>query len=78
HLKKISRILIACAPRTGRALNSQRIIDKCRLAEISCINGESVTESLNIAQIYSREEIPILICGSHYVLGEAIIALNKV
>lgn len=78
HLKKISRILIACAPRTERALKSKRIIDKCRLAEISCINGESVAEGLNIAKIHSRGEIPILICGSHYVLGEAIIALNKV
>ncbi len=77
HLKKISKILIACTPKTERALNSQRIIEKCRLAEIPCINADSVTESVKIAKMYSMEGIPILISGSHHVLSEAIIALNK-
>jgi dihydrofolate synthase/folylpolyglutamate synthase len=77
-LMKVSKVVIACQPKIKRALKSQIIVEKLHKQEFPCINGVSVPQSIEIAKSRAQEGDTILICGSHYVLSEAVPFLNKI
>jgi dihydrofolate synthase/folylpolyglutamate synthase len=77
YLEKFSKLVIACKPKTKRALNSSIIVDKLQEMEIPCIDGKSVANSLKIAKSIAKPDDIILICGSHMVLGEIIKYFKK-
>lgn len=72
YLEKFSKLIIACKPKTERALDSWIIVDKLRKMEIACVDGISVAKSLKIAKSIAQDSDIILICGSHTVLGDII------
>jgi dihydrofolate synthase/folylpolyglutamate synthase len=77
YLMKVSKLVVACQPKTKRALKSEIIVEKLYKQEFPCINGKSVPHSIEIAKSRVQRGDTILICGSHYVLAEAITFLNK-
>ncbi len=72
YLAKFSKLIIACKPKTERALHSEVIVEKLQEMEIPCLDGKNVANSLKIAKSIAKPSDAILICGSHAVLGEAI------
>jgi dihydrofolate synthase/folylpolyglutamate synthase len=77
YLMKASKLVVACQPKIKRALKSQIIVEKLHKQEFPCINGISVPHSIEIAKSRAQDGDTMLICGSHYVLAEAILFLNK-
>jgi dihydrofolate synthase / folylpolyglutamate synthase len=78
YLRKVSKIIIACSPRTKRALGSRAIASLLRKQGFPALNGKTVQKSVKIAIFSNRDSSQILVCGSHYVLGEAMQYLNKI
>jgi dihydrofolate synthase / folylpolyglutamate synthase len=78
YLMKASKFVVACQPKIKRALKSQIIVEKLHKQEFPCSNGISVPHSIEIAKSRAQVGDTMLICGSHYVLSEAITFLNKI
>jgi dihydrofolate synthase/folylpolyglutamate synthase len=77
YLMKASKLVVACQSKTKRALKSHIIVEKLHKLEFPCINGVSVLHSIKIAKSRVKDGDVMVICGSHYVLSEAIPFLNK-
>ena len=78
YLMKASKLVVACQPKINRALKSRIIVEKLHKQEFPCINGISVQHSIEIAKSRAQDGDTLLICGSHYVLAEAVLLLNKI
>jgi dihydrofolate synthase/folylpolyglutamate synthase len=73
ELATISSPIIAVAPAVKRALNARTLHRYIRRQEIPVCYGGTVAEGLKVAKKLAR---PVLITGSHYVVGEALKFLN--
>lgn len=71
-LKPIARLVVAVAPKTGRALGSPDIMSELHDHSITGLDGRSVSRGIRLALQEARNGEPVLITGSHYVVGEAI------
>jgi dihydrofolate synthase/folylpolyglutamate synthase len=71
ELSGISRLMVAVRPETERALASSTITQRLHDAQHKTLDGGSVANGLAIAMREARSAEPILITGSHYVVGEA-------
>ncbi len=72
RLKPIARLVLAVAPRVERALSSLQIVNELHRHAVPALDAESVAEGIRLALGERRENEPVVIIGSHYVLGEAI------
>jgi dihydrofolate synthase/folylpolyglutamate synthase len=75
-LRKKSRLFIAVAPETERALASGVIIEEIHAVGGKAVDGGTVSHGLQLAMREARSGEPILVIGSHYVAGEVLIFLN--
>lgn len=73
----VSRVTVAVQPETERALASSIIAEEFHVLGYKAIDGRRVAEGLAIAKSEARTNEPILVIGSHYVVGETILALEK-
>jgi folylpolyglutamate synthase/dihydropteroate synthase len=76
-LSRISRELIAVAPKIERALDSKVVAVTARHLGMHVRDGGSVKRGVAIAVDKAGPSDTILITGSHYVVGEALQALRK-
>lgn len=70
ELKRLSRICIAVAPRTTRAAEPADIARVFHGLRSRCIVGNTVPEGVSLARHEAYSQEPILVTGSHYVVGE--------
>ncbi len=75
-LKQITCCMISVKPRTERSLKEIDMLNEFRVQSIKAIKGGSVKSGIRIALNESRGMRPILITGSHYVVGEALKCLE--
>lgn len=75
-LVPMSRCLIAVQPRGERALASEVIVNAVQKVHSRALLGGTVENGLTLAKRESRFGEPILIIGSHYVVGEAMGAIG--
>jgi dihydrofolate synthase/folylpolyglutamate synthase len=71
-LKSVSRIAIAVAPNTERALDSKIIADEFQKLSIPVLMSDDVKKGLKMAKLERRQNEPIIAVGSHYLVGELI------
>jgi len=71
-IKPLIRVGIAVSPQIDRALNTQSIMSEFQKQSIIAINGETVAKGFQIARQETRKVEPILVTGSHYVVGETL------
>ncbi len=71
-IKPLIRVGIAVSPQIDRALNTQSIMSEFQKQSIIAINGETVAKGFQIARQEARKVEPILVTGSHYVVGETL------
>ncbi|HEV8538093.1 MAG TPA: folylpolyglutamate synthase/dihydrofolate synthase family protein [Bacteroidota bacterium] len=71
RLAHISRLTIAVQPATDRALASREIARIFRGDHAASTDGGSVAKGLATALRRARDKEPILVTGSHFVVGEA-------
>lgn len=76
ELLPISRCVVAVQPRTDRALDGSRIAKAVHERQSKALLGKSVENGLSLAMNEVREGEPILVVGSHYVVGEVMQALG--
>lgn len=76
-LAPLSRLVIAVRPEGGRALETGAILDAFHRIGQSAIDGESVANGMNKALQEVREGEPILVTGSHYLVGELLKFFNS-
>jgi len=70
QLAEISRLSIAVRPETERALTSSTISELFHDIQLKALDGDSVANGVAIAMREARANEPILVTGSHYVVGE--------
>jgi dihydrofolate synthase/folylpolyglutamate synthase len=75
-LGRISKELIAVKPRIDRAVESRMIVEFARSLGISASDTRSVRSGMAIAIKKARMSDAVLVTGSHYVVGEALEALE--
>jgi dihydrofolate synthase / folylpolyglutamate synthase len=73
ELATISSTIFAVAPAVERALNARTLHGYIRRQKIPVCYGGTVAEGLKMAKKLAR---PVLVTGSHYVVGEALTFLN--
>ncbi len=76
ELLPVCRCVIAVQPRTERALDGTRIVEAVHSRKSRAFLGKSVKNGLILALSEAREGEPVLVVGSHYVVGEAMQALG--
>ncbi|MGA2623609.1 MAG: folylpolyglutamate synthase/dihydrofolate synthase family protein [Bacteroidota bacterium] len=76
ELLPISRCVVAVQPRTERALDGSRIVKAVHARRSKALLGKSVENGLNLAMNEVHEGEPVLVVGSHYVVGEAMQVLG--
>lgn len=76
-LRSVSRRIVAVSPDMERAMPAGELCSAIQEKGIPCIDGGSVSSGIYLAIQEKRPDEPILITGSHYVVGEAIETLNK-
>jgi dihydrofolate synthase/folylpolyglutamate synthase len=77
RLAEVSRLVIAVRPRTGRALETRAIVEHVQDAGTCAIDGGSVASGAGMALKAAGRGEWILVTGSHYVVGELLIFLNR-
>ncbi len=75
-LKKIAASVSVVEARTERSRESKQIADEFRRAGIAAQDFKMVKEGVGAA-LKRNDGIPILITGSHFVVGEALAFINK-
>jgi len=70
ELRRLSRVCIAVAPRTTRAAEPEYIARVFHSLQSRCIVGSTVAEGVSLAYQEAYNQEPILVTGSHYVVGE--------
>jgi dihydrofolate synthase/folylpolyglutamate synthase len=70
ELKRVSRVSIAVEPATKRAAKPYNISRVFHQMGSKCVIGGAVPNGVEIAYRESYKQEPILITGSHYVVGE--------
>jgi len=76
YLKQITRCMISVQPKIERSLKEIDILNEFRAQSIKALKGGSVKSGVRIAINESQGNEPILITGSHYVVGEALSCLK--
>ena len=76
YLLPLARLIIAVRPDTQRALGAMKIVDGVHEMRAKAWLGNSVENGLILAMNERRREEPILVVGSHYVVGEAMQAFQ--
>lgn len=76
ELASISRNIIAVAPSIKRALGARALFSQLGTLRIPASYGGTVKQGILAAKRSSRKDLPVLITGSHYVVGEAMQALG--
>lgn len=69
-LGRVSRLTIAVGPDTERAMEPAAIVRLYHASGLRCVNGGTVRNGVALAMDEARTHEPILITGSHYVVGE--------
>ncbi len=64
------KLIVGCAPEIDRAMNSKNIVRICKRYNIPAIDGINIGGGINKIRKYAGDNDVIVICGSHYVLGE--------
>ena len=77
ELALISRLIIAVTPKIDRALPSQEIVRFLHRFQRKSVNTDSVETGLQMGLRELRSREPILIVGSHVVVGEAMHFLGQ-
>jgi dihydrofolate synthase/folylpolyglutamate synthase len=72
ELSRIAAIVIPVAPTSKRALSPRRLLAHIRSKGIPAKFGGTVQDGLRSAKRYYSRPSPILVTGSHYVVGEAL------
>lgn len=75
-LKPITGVLVTVAPRTPRALPEPRLRREARAEGLQVVSGGSVAGGVRRALRLRGSAGPLLVTGSHYVVGEACTALR--
>jgi len=68
--------MISVQPKIERSLKEIDILNEFRAQSIKALKGGSVKSGVRIAINESQGNEPILITGSHYVVGEALSCLK--
>jgi dihydrofolate synthase/folylpolyglutamate synthase len=76
-LSGISAKLIAVRPKVDRALDAGLITEISQKMGMTVINAGSVRRGIGTAIKLARKSDTILVTGSHYVVGEALQALDE-
>ena len=76
-VSKISAKLIAVRPKVDRALDAGVITEIAQKMGMTVINAGSVRRGIGTATKLARKSDTILVTGSHYVVGEALQALDE-
>lgn len=76
ELLPVCRCVVAVQPQTERALDASRIVKAVHARKSKALLGKSVKNGLNLAMNEAREPEPVLLVGSHYVVGEAMQVLG--
>ena len=71
-LSERSRMTIAVQPATDRALDTRSIIHHLHASGSKALDGGIVRDAVRSAETQARRCEPILVTGSHYVVGEAL------
>ena len=71
-IAKIASFVIAVAPVGKRALAVRQLYTQIVRRGIPCFPGGTVRDGLTLAAKSSSDQKPILVTGSHLVVGEAI------
>ncbi len=74
----LTDLAIAVRPENPRALGLQRLVQQMKAAGIAAFNGKSVANGINMAMRIARKGRPIVVTGSHYVVGEALASLDDI
>ena len=76
-LRPFVRTVVAVEAATDRALPSAEIVEECLNEKIDVKEGRDVMDGVRIALDEAKWSDTILVAGSHYVVGEAIQALER-
>ncbi|MBI5021107.1 MAG: bifunctional folylpolyglutamate synthase/dihydrofolate synthase [Ignavibacteriales bacterium] len=77
YLQPITRVAVAVQPKGLRSLDKSILIDCFNKLGIPAVKGKTCEEGLRLGLVEKRENEPILITGSHYVLSEILQNINK-
>jgi dihydrofolate synthase/folylpolyglutamate synthase len=77
ELGRIARLVVAVEPETPRALESRTLMEEFHRIGVPSLDGKSVPAGVRAALLERREEEAVLVIGSHYTVGEAIPAVQK-
>ncbi|MBM2840837.1 MAG: Bifunctional folylpolyglutamate synthase/dihydrofolate synthase [Bacteroidetes bacterium] len=77
ELSRIAGSIIAVASKGKRSLSPQKLLAHVHSKKISAVLGGSVQAGLRAARKLSSRASPILVTGSHYVVGEALDFLTR-
>ncbi len=77
QLRRLNVKVIAVQPKTERASPSIEIVRECHRIGIQSINGKSVANGITIAKKEIGLNDYMLICGSFFVVSEAMYFFNK-
>ena len=72
YFRELADLVIAVAPGTGRALDSRSVAEVFRAEGIPAIDGRTVPRGVSLGLREREPGEPLVITGSHYVVGEAI------
>jgi dihydrofolate synthase / folylpolyglutamate synthase len=77
RLSAIARLLILVKPKTPRACDLRLLARKAGELNIPVRLEQSVARGLKVARQLARRNERVLVTGSHFVVGEAIVALDE-
>ena len=76
-LAPLSRLAVAVRPEGARALDTREILEHFHELGAKAIEGGTVRHGVATALREARNEEPILVTGSHFVVGELLKSLNS-
>jgi hypothetical protein len=76
EIARNSRLIVAVRPEMDRACPSRAIVAEAHRRLAKAIDGKNVADGLRVALGEIRKGEPLLVLGSHYVVGELMTAMN--
>lgn len=77
YLQPITRVAVAVQPKCSRSLDKTILLEHFNKVGLQAISGATCAAGLRLGLVEKRENEPILITGSHYVLSEILQNINK-
>lgn len=76
YLRPLSRLFIIVKPSTQRAVSGLELVREFQRRRLRSLSAGTVKEGIRLARLERRPTEPVLLTGSHYLVGEAMKCLG--